>query len=323
MPAAAGTFVRLGATIAAAASVLAGKAMIAAGLRRPPEGWRRTVGILLRSESTRFALSAFGLRVPESGLAVPPGRDALPVQNRPGAPGLPRRVSRMRTSRSSGCRRSRIAGASRPWTSSSCGSGTTAGSKPSSHTWRPPVRRLRQRTCVHACTAPSSRATTGRRRRLEDRSARQAAGRRSGGAFVRGFAGATRATRSGCLPRPACRSSRSIRPIRRSASDRPLFAARRTLGFGYLSWVARPGAAPGTVDLWVSAHHVGIDGVPLQDLLERLERAWGAGEIVAFPPPALAARSSIRIPATRPASVKSISWSRSSICRRCSRFVRI
>src|SRR5688572_23814425 len=57
------------------ASVLAGKAMIAAGLRRPPEGWRRTVGILLRSESTRFALSAFGLRVPESGSAVPPGRD--------------------------------------------------------------------------------------------------------------------------------------------------------------------------------------------------------------------------------------------------------
>ena len=65
----------------------------------------------------------------------------------------------------------------------------------------------------------------------------------------------------------------------------PAFAARRTLGFGYLSWVARTGAA-GTVDLWVSAHHVGLDGVPLQDLLDRLERAWGAGEIVAFPPPA-------------------------------------
>jgi hypothetical protein len=61
----------------ATASVLAGKAMIAAGLRRPPEGWRRTVGILLRSESTRFALSVFGLRVPGSGSAVPPGRAPL------------------------------------------------------------------------------------------------------------------------------------------------------------------------------------------------------------------------------------------------------
>src|SRR4029453_4919659 len=74
---AAGVLMRLGATITAAASVLAGKALIAAGLRRPPEGWRRTVGILLRSESTRFALSAFGLRVPEAGSAVPSGGDPL------------------------------------------------------------------------------------------------------------------------------------------------------------------------------------------------------------------------------------------------------
>ena len=54
--------------------------MIAAGLRRPPEGWRRTVGILLRSESTRFALSAFGLRVPDSGRQCLPA--ATPLQYR-------------------------------------------------------------------------------------------------------------------------------------------------------------------------------------------------------------------------------------------------
>src|SRR5689334_8883954 len=41
------------------------------GLRRAPEGWRRTVGVLLRSESTRFTLSAFGLRVPDSDSAHP------------------------------------------------------------------------------------------------------------------------------------------------------------------------------------------------------------------------------------------------------------
>src|SRR5215213_241409 len=59
-----GTVSRLTATAAAAACVLSGKAAIALGLRRPPEVWRRTVGMLLRGESTRFALSAFGLRVP-------------------------------------------------------------------------------------------------------------------------------------------------------------------------------------------------------------------------------------------------------------------
>jgi hypothetical protein len=63
----------------------------------------------------------------------------------------------------------------------------------------------------------------------------------------------------------------------------PPFAARRTLGFGYLSCIARSNSALGLVDLWVSAHHVGLDGVPLQDLLERLEREWGVGESVTFP----------------------------------------
>ena len=65
----------------------------------------------------------------------------------------------------------------------------------------------------------------------------------------------------------------------------PRFASRRTLGFGYLSWIARSNADASSVDLWVSAHHVGLDGVPLQDLLERLERAWGKAEDVAFPRP--------------------------------------
>jgi len=58
--------VRLAAPLVGMAAVVAGKALIACRLRRPPEGWRRTLGLLLRSEPTRFALSAFGLRVPEA-----------------------------------------------------------------------------------------------------------------------------------------------------------------------------------------------------------------------------------------------------------------
>ena len=82
-----------------------------------------------------------------------------------------------------------------------------------------------------------------------------------------------------------CLSFESIDPSDPAQRFRPpAFAARRTLGFGCLSWVARTGAPARLI--WVSAHHVGLDGVPLQDLLDRLERAWGAGDIVAFPPPA-------------------------------------
>ena len=58
----------------ALASVVAGKAAIACRLRRPAEGWRRTVGILLRSEPTRFAVSAFGLHVPGAAPGDPPDR---------------------------------------------------------------------------------------------------------------------------------------------------------------------------------------------------------------------------------------------------------
>src|SRR5581483_325297 len=56
---------RLGANLVALGSVLTGKSLIACGLRRRPEGWRRTLGVLLRAEPTRFAMSAFGLRAPE------------------------------------------------------------------------------------------------------------------------------------------------------------------------------------------------------------------------------------------------------------------
>src|SRR5215510_9823831 len=54
-----------------------GKALMACGLRRAPEGWRRTLGILLRAEPTRFALSAFGVCVPP---ASAPHRDTIAVE---------------------------------------------------------------------------------------------------------------------------------------------------------------------------------------------------------------------------------------------------
>jgi hypothetical protein len=275
--------VRLAANIAAAASVLAGKAMIAAGLRRPPEGWRRTVGILLRSESTRFALSAFGLRVPESGPAVPAGQNPFQF---------------------------RAARALQAFLAS----------EQDAHfalEWLPPITK-RQRTPVvdlvvlrfghdgrlesidpHLATSGSSAPAPDVSARVHD-------------AIVQGYNGTSKllevdrpgrlleAVRAalasaGLLAQEAyaqrllaasCLSFEAVDPSDPAQRFRPpAFAARRTLGFGHLSWVARTGASD-AVDLWVSAHHVGIDGVPLQDLLIRLERAWGAADIVAFPLPA-------------------------------------
>ena len=57
---------RLATKIVAFGNALAWKALVQTGLRRAPDGWRRTVGVLLRSEGTRFALSGFGLRAPSA-----------------------------------------------------------------------------------------------------------------------------------------------------------------------------------------------------------------------------------------------------------------
>lgn len=269
-PASPGALVRAAANVAAIASVLAGKALIRLGVRRPPEGWRRTVGILLRSEATRFALSAFGLRIPA------------------GAPGDSTETS--------------IARALRAFLAQ----------EPDAHfslEWRAPVTIRRRTTLVDVVVlrfAPGGsldelvpfldpRASSTPAPDLQARAHRAIVDaynrtsdlpelqrprmllqqvRRQTSASARSYA--ERLLAACCL---------SFEP--REAADRrfypPAFVTRRTLGFGYLSWVARPDEDRGSVDLWASAHHVGLDGVPLQDLLGRLEHAWGIAERVLFP----------------------------------------
>ena len=275
-----GAVVRIGANIAAAASVLAGKAMIGTGLRRPPEGWRRTVGILLRGESTRFALSAFGLRAPDAGAAN--GRDeAFP---------------------------SRIAQAL----------GTFLAEEPDAHfclEWQRPVtlrRRLpfvdlivlqfaddgtleaitahlasggpspppadvqhRVHADIIAAYNQTARLPEVDRPRTLAENLRQTFGSSD---VALGLPYAQRLLNGCCLSFEECDLAD---PVQRFSP--PAFARRRTLGFGYLSCVARGNPALGSVDFWISAHHVGLDGVPLQELLGRLEGAWGTAENVTFP----------------------------------------
>jgi hypothetical protein len=261
-----GTVVRLGANAVAAASVLGGKALIAVGLRRPPEGWRRTVGILLRSEPTRFALSAFALTVPAPDLAEalhaflatePDAHFSLewrkPITSRRrnafvdvtllefDDDGRLRRIRPMLSAR----------GPSIP----------------------APEITARVHDAIVAAYNRTSRLPEVERMPSLLRAVDDGIG--SGGAAALDYS--RRLLASCCLSieqRDLTDASQRFCP--------PRFAARRTLGFGYLSFVARP-AGGGAVDLWASAHHVGLDGVPLQDLLDRLERAWGT-QPIAFPP---------------------------------------
>jgi hypothetical protein len=281
-----GALVRLGANVAAAASVLAGKAMIGIGLRRPPEGWRRTVGILLRSQSTRFALSAFALRVPRGDIT---GSDDSHVTRI--AQGLVAFLAKEPDAhfclewRRPVTLRRRI-----PFVDLVVLRFAAEGSLEAIDPYLAPggnsappsdIRAQVHRAIVEAYNQTTPLPEIDRPRILAEkvRAALGSPGATTGVQAAEAYAHRLLA---------ACCLSFEHRDLTDSAQRYcpPNFAARRTLGSGHLSCVARPDYHRASVDLWVSAHHVGLDGVPLQDLLERLEREWGVTETVTFPPAA-------------------------------------
>lgn len=266
----------LGVTVVSLTTVLFGKALIACRLRRAPEGWRRTVGVLLRSESTRFALSAFGVRVPGGGGAG----TAIDTQ-----------IARALVSH--------------------------LATEPDAHfalTWDRWVTLRRRTEWVDVVLLRFSAAgdlvavephLSAARTESIDSAMRENVHRRLVAAYnstthlpeerrpfallnaVIATARPEMAAAHAYLHRLLAACSVSVEAIDRSVPEQrfapPQFCERRSLGFGYLSIVARPDPSGRTTDLWFSAHHVGLDGVPLQELVSRLERAWGHAEAVVFP----------------------------------------
>lgn len=278
--------VRLGNAAVTLASVLAGKAAIACRLRRAPEGWRRTVGILLRSEPTRFAVSAFGVQLPEAAVET----DQVAEIQRRTADDLRRYLAGQRDAHFGlewhdfiTVRRRRTvvdlvllqfsaAGdleALTPCLADLNDSAAIGGLAIRVHQaliaaynatqHLPEVERVRalKRAVETFCQLESDAAAARRMNTY-----------------------AERLLSACCLSFESVDVSDSTRRFRP-----PQFHLRRTLGFGFLSVVMRLAPAARTVDVWMSAHHVGLDGVPLQELLSGLERAWGQGQPVLFPPP--------------------------------------
>ena len=278
-PAPPGRLARLSALIAAAPSVLAGRLMTSLGLRRAHEGWRRTVGILLRSECTRFALSAFGLRVPGGGGGAPESIASLRERTAnallvflAAEPDAHFRLE-WRVSVTTRQRIPHVDVVVLAFGDEGGLDSVTPNLAPKAAAAPP----LEIRTRVHSTVV----AAYNRTRHLPEvmRTQRLLAHVRAElGSNADALAYADRVLAATCLSFDA---EERLDAARRFCP--PAFWQRRTLGFGYLSWIARLNVETASVDLWVSAHHVGLDGVPLQDLLNRLEKAWGAAESVSFP----------------------------------------
>lgn len=63
----------------------------------------------------------------------------------------------------------------------------------------------------------------------------------------------------------------------------PDFRFRRPVGCGVFNIVVRLAQDFRTADVWLQIHHVATDGAPVQEMLSRLEKSWGTSNIPAFP----------------------------------------
>jgi len=92
----------------------------------------------------------------------------------------------------------------------------------------------------------------------------------------------------------ACQVSFEMMPESAGRCLPPDFRWRRTLGCCGLNVVARFSSDYCSVDVWLQIHHVASDGAPIQEMLLRVEKAWGIKSPPIFPKPRSSTQPVIR-----------------------------
>lgn len=267
--------------ILAGASVLV-RAPLLKLLGREPDCWRRTLGLGLRSEGTRFALSSFGLQIPtDANTANQPGdivdrfihHFAHFIVNEPDAHFIlkhhPYHVERMPVSQMDLVR------------CDYCAKGELGAIKPHLDSRIPVTLDAPARTEVEKIILLAHRSTRQlsdifRFRQLEQEVRRQITSHTGLDDKERCLAYAGRilsALTISSEPMPTEPCARFLPPD---------FRQHRGFGAGSFNLVLRQ-TTGGCVDLWLNIHHTAADGAPMQEMLGRLEAAWGTGEAPRFP----------------------------------------
>lgn len=242
--------------------VAVGKTLVNLGLRAEPDGWRTTVGTVLRQEPSKFALSAFGLGVPGDGpdleRRLAAGLRAF-LANEPDA--------RYRVAHTAWFSRREPLGCVDVVLQRFGPDGELLGVAPFLDPAHPAdIPEAGPREIAAAFNQTRHLPEDVRPLALRRLVGRDPLAHRLLGAACLSF-------EEPDAGHPAGR----FRP--------PAFRLRRTLGDGMLSFVARPDRAAGTADLWMNIHHAAMDGAAMQELVTRLERSWGVRSPVAFPDP--------------------------------------
>jgi hypothetical protein len=274
----------LSVNVASAVSFLTATLLIRLRLRRQPDPWRRTVGVGLRSEATKFALSAFGLRLPSSaaGECLLPAAAGECFAERFAAflQGIPAARYALRHDRFCS---DRVENPHADVTLARFASGGELQSVWPVLDDRHPValdepRRLQVEAGVVE-EYNRSRALPERVRPailLHNLNRRWLKAGSSSPVRSAAVSYGERILKSCCV---------SFQPFTTDSPRRfepPDFRFRRIIGSGLLNLVCRR-LPSGAVDVWMQVHHAGADGVAMQDLLTSLENAWGTEGGVLFP----------------------------------------
>ncbi|MBV9998881.1 MAG: hypothetical protein JO015_07175 [Verrucomicrobia bacterium] len=279
------TLLLVGLNAAGAVSLLGTMLLIKLGLRRTPDPWRRTLGLGLRSEGCKFALSAFGLRL----AAEPP--TGAPVSDREQEEQLAERLAGFLRNEPDAhfvLRQDRFCTCRVPSPQVDV---TLARFSPSGE-----LQSIRPFLDDRQALAPGESdrfeiegdviEEYNRTRHLPERTRARVLvpnlRRRWGGRENAPVRRQLRTSYGERIVRSVCLSFELAASESDKRFEPPDFRFRRVIGLGFLNFVCRR-LPDGAVDLWMQVHHTGGDGVPMQELLTRLESAWGADDQTFYP----------------------------------------
>jgi hypothetical protein len=269
----------------ASAAVVALRWPLAAVTGREPDGWRRALGLGLRSDGTKFGLSAFGLDLfsdlPEQERTSPTRKSAEAHFAKRWAAFVSGESEAGWVLRHRRHHVERLPGRADVVVARFSTNGEMERIEPVAQQPEEPVLDDHDVGIIAESFCAAHRAT----REMPERERPQALLRAAEAAVAQAGAGSPKAANLWDAQRisAACQVSFETIPESTGRFLPPDFRFRRPPGRGVLNVVARLSADFRSVDVWLQIHHVATDGAPIQEMLVRLEKAWGLLQPLHFP----------------------------------------
>jgi len=271
--------------VAASVGLIALRLPVAAVTGREPDGWRRMVGLGLRSDGTKFGLSAFGLNLfsdlPERERDAPSREIAEAHFAKRWAAFVAGEAEAGWVLRHGTHHVERLPGRADVVIARFSPNGELEKIEPVARPAEESFSEDDESCKIAGAFCAAHRAT----REMPERERPQALLWAAEKTIAEIWANSLNTARLWDARRisAACQVSFEAMPESTGRFFPPDFRFRRPTGCGVLNVVARLAADFRSVDVWLQIHHVATDGAPIQEMLVRLEKAWGLMHPPLFP----------------------------------------